>query len=201
MTLIVVAMMREIEAFITDAKLVEKEFYPVYKKDDVFIIISGIGRTNAAGATSYMLTKYPKTKRVINIGFAGATIPAKVKDVYEINKAYYGDFNLTDFGYAKGQVPNMPEYFTLSNTNLYERKNLYTSEWFTKNASFEDVTLFDMEGAAVAQVCHIFSKPLYMFKVVSDVTGEENIESYNEFSKEGDRQVFFVLNKVLGVLE
>ena len=201
MILIIVAMPREIEAFITDAKLVEEALFPVYKKDDLFIVISGIGRSNAASAVTYMLTKYSKIKKVINIGFAGATPPAKIKDVYEIKNAIYGDFNLTEFGYEKGQVPNMPKSFSLAKTNLFEIKDLYTNEWFTKDASFEDVTLFDMEGTAVAQVCHIFEKPLYIFKVVSDVMGEENLLSYNEFSKEGDRQVFFVLNKVLEVIK
>lgn len=197
MILIVVAMLAEIEAFIADAKLVEDSLFPIYKKDDALIIISGVGRTNSSSATTYMLTKYPKIKKVINIGFAGATSPAKVKDVYEIKQAIYGDFNLTDFGYDKGQVPKMPKTYNLAKTNLFERKDLYTNEWFTKEASFEEITLFDMEGAAIAQVCHIFNKPLYAFKVVSDVLGESNLLTYNEFTKEGDRQVFFVLNKVL----
>ena len=46
--------------------------YPFYFKDDVRLVISGIGSLQAAGATAYLMGRFPKKNQVwINLGIAG----------------------------------------------------------------------------------------------------------------------------------
>src|SRR5690554_4860351 len=101
--LIVAAMHDEIDEFNKHATLIETEPFKLYQYNNHYIVISGIGKTNASAATSYALTKYPIIDHILNIGFAGGTRPYHVGDVVAVNEACYHDVDLTMFGYEKGQ--------------------------------------------------------------------------------------------------
>lgn len=53
------------------AHLPEFKEFKIYKKDEVLLIISGVGKVKSAVATGYMLMKFKDLKAVINFGICG----------------------------------------------------------------------------------------------------------------------------------
>ena len=203
MNLIIAAMLEEVLLYSKEAKLIEETPFLVYKKEDVYLIVSGIGKVNAASALTYMLSRYPSIQQIINIGFVGGYPPLKQGDIVKVEKTKYHDFDLQIFGYEHGQVPKMPTYYE-SNELLYSVLNykpvlLYTGDKFLTTA-LETTSdyIVDMEGAAYYQVAHLFGKPMVSVKVVSDVIGSvDQVSSYKDFENKKHQLVYEVLKKIL----
>ena len=73
MTGLIMATRIEADPFIQGLKLekMENSFFHVYSNDDVTLIISGIGKTNAAMATTYMISTF-SPNRILNPGACGS---------------------------------------------------------------------------------------------------------------------------------
>jgi nucleoside phosphorylase len=68
---------------------IKKNPYPIYQNRDIILIISGIGKIEAAIATTYLLTHYQATSndRVFNIGIASSSKSSlKIGTLFHINK-------------------------------------------------------------------------------------------------------------------
>lgn len=196
MKLIVGAMIEEISQIIEGFGLSKIRFngqIELYSgkinDEEVMVLQTGIGKTNAAMSLSAVLSCY-NIEEVINIGIVGATKPFTSNEVVVINEASYHDFDLTVFGYEKGQVPRMPVYYESNQASIMKFKRLlnakearlYTGDSFTLNTDLTGV--FDMEGAALYQVSYQFCVPIVSIKVVSDVIGEvSQHENYQAFEK------------------
>jgi adenosylhomocysteine nucleosidase len=46
---------------------------------------------------------------------------------------------------------------------------------------FPDIAAVEMEGAAIAHCCHLFSVPVLVIRALSDVAGTESPLSFHEF--------------------
>lgn len=167
----------------------EVKFFYQENLSEVKILLTGVGKVNASMILADFLA-INQVSAIYNLGFAGATQPFEVGDLVLINDAAYHDFNLSLFGYEKGQVPGYPKKFT-SNIQLVKNiKNilpkiktghLLTGDYFmTKHQ--EEACILDMEGAALYQVAFKKEIPIVSVKVVSDVMGMDNhYESYKKF--------------------
>ena len=176
MTLIVCAMYEEVQSWIPK----NKTFTQI--NADTIVLITGIGKVNAASKLTEALLAYPIT-RIINIGVSGATKPYQLNTLYQIEKAYYHDAHAEAFGYLPYQIPGMPTHYettlnldTLKSFSI-QKANLYTGDEFVvSNKGFEG--LIDMEGCSLYQVAYLYKKPIISFKLVSDVIGETR---YSDF--------------------
>ncbi|HBG32900.1 MAG TPA: 5'-methylthioadenosine/S-adenosylhomocysteine nucleosidase [Acholeplasmataceae bacterium] len=176
MILVVAAMKEEIK------EIIQNEL-PTVK-----VILSGIGKVNAAQSLAEAIAKY-HVDAIYNLGFAGATYPYQVGDVVMIEEAAYHDFDLTLFGYAKGQVPGYPASFfsddklkelvRLKFPNIKSGK-LFTGDYFMTEVKKESY-LADMEGTALYQVAHKKQLPIISIKIISDVIGMD--DHYQEYKK------------------
>lgn len=148
------------------------------KGKDVLLVISGIGKVNAALTTSAVLSKF-QVDYIINIGLAGATKPYSVSDKVVIKDASYGDFDVSGggFGYEVGQVPGMPNPY-LSDFDLVKKavfslgayeESLYTQDKFATKKEAKRKGIFDMEGTAIYQVAHVFNTKVVSIKLISDI--------------------------------
>jgi adenosylhomocysteine nucleosidase len=165
------------------------------------VLLTGIGKVNAASQLSAFVATN-EVDAIYNLGFAGASKPYKVGDVVLIEQASYHDFDLTLFGYKKGQVPGFPEVFQSSSVLMDEMKSklikiqtgqLFTGDYFMTEEKDESFVV-DMEGAALYHVAHSKNIPIISIKVISDVMGMENhFDSYKEFESE------FGANKLLEI--
>ncbi len=198
MILVVAAMNEEIKE-ITD-----------YKENDIDILLTGVGKVNAAMALSEYLSSH-SVEAIYNLGFSGATEPFEVGDLVLVNSATYHDFDLSIFGYEKGQVPGFPAHFTSDDKlmkNIQSKipqimgSKLYTGDYF-KTEHTGEPCLLDMEGAALYQVAHQKNLPIVSIKIVSDVMGMENhFQSYRKFeAQKGADMLNIVFNKLFKEVE
>ncbi len=176
-------------------KLTQNRFYYKGKLQDkeVVLIITGVGKVNAAFMTALALSKF-YISYIINIGLAGALNPYKVGDKVVIKDATYYDvdvssvFNLYEFG----QIPGMPNPY-LSDFDLLRKatfsldapeESLFTGDRFLIKKPAKTNGIYDMEGAAIYQVAHIFNTKIISLKLISDIinTPTQN-QDYSESEK------------------
>jgi adenosylhomocysteine nucleosidase len=210
MILIIAAMASEVKAIIDEFsfKSVSESDHLYELKNNqqhIYLAISQVGKVNAAFHLSKLLSLYT-FDAIYNIGFAGATQPFKQSEVVYITEATYHDFDLSMFGYAKGQVPNCPARFKSDDQLMKEaqlrfpRKEalLYTGDYFMTQQN-EGEYIVDMEGAAFYHVAFLTKTPILSIKVVSDVMGMDNhLNAYQAFeSTQGAQILLEVFKKVI----
>jgi adenosylhomocysteine nucleosidase len=154
----------------------------------VMIITTGVGKVNAAFGLTSVLSSYD-VDYIINVGLVGGFKPRHPGDMVFVKEALYHDFDLSIFGYDKGQVPHMPTLYTpnpkiqksiQSKLQLPEVR-LYTGDTFLTQV-IEPNTICDMEGAAYFQVAHLLNVPMVSVKIISDIVGEPSqLEDYSMF--------------------
>ena len=184
---IVMATVLEAEPFIQQLslQLCVREPFELYRRDHLCLVISGIGKTNAAMASAWLiLTETPKF--IVNAGAAGATDNcSELGSIYQISEVIEPDrmiFELYD---------NIPDIPLLRGAGVCRIRTavLATQDKPVKSpedryALSADARLSDMEGAAVVQVCKKFKTPCYLFKFVSDTPTDhrirENIGRYRD---------------------
>ena len=140
----------------------EKTIYPIYKNEEEthWLIISGMGRSNAAASTAYLYSYSKASKQTswINIGVAGS------------GKGDYGDLYLVDkistYQRKKSTYPS-----TMPKTNL-PKMHLFTSDIPISDYSTHE--LIDMEGSAFFDIASKLTSKEFicLMKVISD--GPEN---------------------------
>lgn len=154
----------------------------------VMIMTTGVGKVNAAFGLTSVLSSYD-VSYVINVGLVGGFKPLNPGDMVLVKEVTYHDFNLSMFGYEKGQVPQMPTFYQPNSElvnkvqqklNLPEVK-LYTGDTFLTEP-IEDNSICDMEGAAYFQVAHLLNTKMISVKIISDIVGEPSqLEDYTAF--------------------
>ncbi|MBN2267923.1 MAG: 5'-methylthioadenosine/S-adenosylhomocysteine nucleosidase [Acholeplasmataceae bacterium] len=169
----------------------EMKYIVNHRSFNTKLILTGIGKVNAASHLAESIARN-HVEKIINLGFAGASNGYEVGDLVLVERASYHDFDLTMFGYEKGQVPGCPSYFQ-SDHELVEdvlkkyphikRGELFTGDYFMTH-DLDHKVIVDMEGAALYQVAHAFNVPIISIKVISDIIGHGNTEAYDTFNAE-----------------
>ena len=147
--------------------------------EDTAVIVSGIGKGNAAAATQLAL-QLSGGAPVMNIGVVGAVDDSmSVGDLFEVSAAVQYDFDLTAInGTEMGTLNERKSpYIPCAAAGRLPAKILGSGDRF--NDSAEDNALLrrlgigirDMEGGAIAHVCELAGVPCSMWKCVSDVYG------------------------------
>ena len=158
--------------------------------EDTAVVVSGIGKGNAAAATQLALQLSGGGAPVLNLGVAGAVDGSMgVGDLYEVSEAVQYDFDLTELnGTEMGTLNERTSpYIPCAAAGRLPAKILGSGDRF--NDSAEDnallrrlgIGLRDMEGGAIAHVCERAGVPCSMWKCVSDVHGSgATPEQYKE---------------------
>ncbi|WP_083547441.1 5'-methylthioadenosine/S-adenosylhomocysteine nucleosidase [Virgibacillus halodenitrificans] len=168
----------------------------------VVILKSGIGKVNAAMATTILHEKF-NPSHVINTGSAGGfSNRLEVGDIVISTEVVHHDVDVTAFNYAYGQVPGMPAMFPVD-TELaakaiaavqtlpisYEQGIIATGDSFMDDAErvawvkekFPSMIAAEMEAAAIAQVCHQYNTPFVIIRALSDIAGKESSITFDAF--------------------
>ena len=161
----VVALKEEAQIILEHFKLKavnEKTIYPIYKNEQEthWLIISGIGRSNAAASTAYLysFSKASKYTSWVNIGIAGS------------DKGNYGELYLVDkISTYQGKKSTYPS--TMPKTHL-PKMHLFTSD--IPISDYSTYELIDMEGSAFFDIASKLTSKEFicLMKVISD--GPEN---------------------------
>ncbi|MBE6149318.1 MAG: 5'-methylthioadenosine/adenosylhomocysteine nucleosidase [Firmicutes bacterium] len=223
---IVFAMNEELEA-LKQLLEIEKEYnifeLMVYegKINNVeFVLIeSGVGKVNAARSTQILIDNF-KVDYIFNIGVAGGVSDKlEVGDIVLGNKLVQHDFDITAFDHEKGYIPKVGVYidtdkylfdlvkdvFNENNIKFHEGVIASGDIFCTEekmgnkiNTKFNALCV-EMEGASIAQVCHLCKVPFIILRSISDVPNNNNQITYVEFLESScniiAKAMFEVLNK------
>ncbi|WP_298047563.1 5'-methylthioadenosine/adenosylhomocysteine nucleosidase [uncultured Cardiobacterium sp.] len=169
----------------------------------VLLAQSGIGKVNAAITTAILLDKY-NAAYIINTGSAGGLQSGmKQGDVVIGVQTAHHDADATAFGYAIGQIPQMPPRFDSDATLIEHAEHAATAfdgaavhhglivsgdqfinsadKIATIRANFPDAMAVEMEAAAIAQTSYHFSRPCVIIRALSDLADGEAEYSFEQF--------------------
>ncbi|GMO15101.1 MAG: 5'-methylthioadenosine/S-adenosylhomocysteine nucleosidase [Termitinemataceae bacterium] len=181
----------------------------------VVLLRCGIGKVHAAVGCSILIEKY-SPGLIINTGCAGGVNPDGFEplsfgDLVISSGCVYHDFDISAFGYQRGQVPGRKDVkFTVDADiiklaeeavlSLRKEKKLYSEfkmepgliasgDIFVYDSRlvmdlvnfFPELRAVDMESAAIAHACDILGTRFVAFRCLSDVAGEESPVKFDEY--------------------
>lgn len=171
-------------------------------QQNVVLLKSGIGKVNAAMATTIMCERF-KPAFVINTGSAGGFAEElNIGDIVISDEVVHHDVDVTAFNYEYGQVPGMPVAFK-ADQQLIDRAEqivarmdiqskvgkIASGDAFISDPNrvalihenITDIIAVEMEAAAVAQVCYQYQIPFVIIRALSDIAGKESSISFDQF--------------------
>lgn len=188
---------------------------------EVILLKSGIGKVNAAMATTILIERFQPTF-VINTGSAGGlSDQLEVGDIIIGEEIVQHDVDVTAFDYAYGQVPQLPERFQANKrlvkhvTEIIGKHKLRgkiglitTSDTFMTDVTkinevkerFPDALAAEMEGAAIAQVCYQYDIPFIVIRSLSDVAGKDSPVTFDEYLTVAAKNAATIIEELLNVL-
>ncbi|MCF8024662.1 MAG: hypothetical protein K9K82_04140 [Desulfobacteraceae bacterium] len=142
-----------------------KRPFPVYFGKALTLVISGIGKTNAAMACAW-LSSTASAECIVNIGAAGANRDGlPLGSIHHISKAVETDRLHLKTGRPFLHRPDVMDGFSTARLATSDRPVTKAEERRQIAALAE---LSDMEGAAVIQAARKFQTRCFLFKFVSD---------------------------------
>ena len=147
----------------------------VYRKENITMLITGIGKQRTAISIMEYLGQNEKPDLIINVGYAGST-DLKIGEWVNITKVYNYEwdipgeekYSMQDFGNQTLEVLNDKEI---------EKVECYSSESFVTSTTLEGHIAFDMELHSIALICDMYKIPLMSLKKISD---NLSLEKYYE---------------------
>ena len=138
----------------------------------------------------------------------------KIGDIVVGEKLVQHDFDITAFDHEKGYVPNLGGKFINTDDYLIElsKKNsipvkygvIASGDIFCTDVKMSNkintkfnALCVEMEGAAIAQVCHLCKVPFLIIRSISDVPNNENQITFDEFLLEASSKVADYLYEML----
>jgi adenosylhomocysteine nucleosidase len=218
-----VALLRQQISSVTSTELGGFTFYSgTLAGVQVVLVQCGIGKVASALATALLIQQF-KPDAVINTGSAGGFDPElNVGDVVISTEVRHHDVDVTAFGYEMGQVPQMPAAFSAHPVLIsaaeqsiqalglcITKKGLIaTGDSFICDPAriavirqqFPAMLAVEMEGAAIAQVCHMLNTPFVVIRSLSDIAGKESPQSFEAYldvaSKNSSAMVLTLLQQL-----
>lgn len=144
--------------------------------DDVPVLITGIGKVNAATSLALTLAQGERPTEVVNLGTAGALKPGWA-GTHEVARVVQHDFDSELIGRLIGRPVGDPIALSPSGAVVATGDAFINSEADRlRLARIAD--LVDMEGYAIASVARRFNVPVRLIKHVSDEADEAAARSW-----------------------
>ena len=183
LTGLLMATMLEARPFVERLGLEKQERKPfeIYGNGKLALIISGIGKANAAAACSYLILR-KKPSFVCNLGAAGAmSAEHSLGEIRHISKVLEPDRPELKSGRPHEHRPDVLKGFPTAILATQDKPMKSLEE---RKAVSLLAHLADMEGAAVVQTCRHFGTKCHVFKFVSDTPEDhaivKNIKRYRD---------------------
>lgn len=166
-TCIIMATTLEAKPFIERLNLKKygKESFKQFSNDKILLVISGVGKTNAAIAATYCCKKY-NPPYILNMGSAGATDSThRLGSILHVYKIFEHDRPQFPLKKPHTHKPDRLKGFPTATLATGDRPVIDPNG---RKIISEYAGLVDMEGAAIVQTCKTFKTKCYVFKYVSD---------------------------------
>lgn len=164
---IVMATLMEAKPFIPGLALERTgdPLFPLFRNGETILIISGIGKSNAAMAAFHLCREY-SPDLIVNAGAAGAaSYGFSLGDIFQINRIV--EYDRPDFETGKPHIYGPQVLEGLLAQGLATQDRPVIAPEFREEVS-RHASLVDMEAAAVAHAVSKFDTPLFCFKFVTD---------------------------------
>lgn len=174
---------------------------------DVVLAQCGIGKVNAAVCAQTLIV-YFGVSHIVNTGVAGS-LDARINigDIVVSSDAVQHDFDTTPLGYAAGQVPGLDVLAFSADAELraltvaavgkaapevgvFEGR-VASGDQFVAASELKDrivgefgALCSEMEGAAIAQTCHLAKVPFVIVRAISDKADGSSSVDYRTFEVE-----------------
>lgn len=194
---LVVATMLEASPLIRDLSLTEQETDPflAFGNDHIRIIISGVGKANAAMACAYLIQTC-RPACICNVGASGATdTRCRLGETYHITKVIEPDRPNMGTGAPEMCLPDVLAGFPTAILATHDKP-------IHEPAEREEVAmraqLVDMEGASIVQTSRRFHTRCFLFKFVSDTSDHrESVDVIRNMRLYRDGFSRFIIDSVL----
>lgn len=193
-----------------------------YGGKKMVLALSGIGKVNAAVATAWVVHQF-QPDCIINTGSAGGLGQGlEVGDVVIGETVAHHDVDATAFGYAIGQVPQLPAAFAGDERLIaaaeqaaaafdgaaVHRGLIVSGDQFIHSSDkvaairshFEGVQVVEMEAAAIAQAATQLDVPFVVIRAVSDLADEKADMSFEEFLQTAAVNSARMVQQLIGAL-
>ena len=204
---IIVAELEELNAIkeimnnIEELDIFNLNFYKGCISNKKYILVkAGVGKVNAARTTQILIDKFD-IEYIINLGSAGGlNDKLSIGDMVIGEKLVQHDFDVTAFGREKGFIPEVGKYFESDSKIITNFENIHlddikiikgtiaSGDLFCTNKDLKNsiqkefnADCVEMEGAAIAQVCHLNNIPFIVLRSISDIPNGNNHIDFNEY--------------------
>ena len=198
---IVLATFLEAKPFLADMAFekIEKHPFPVFRKENEYLIVSGIGKANAAMATFHLCQGFTPDV-IVNVGAAGASgDSAKLGEFLHLSLIIEYDRPHVSTGQPFSYKPLIIPGFRTVRAATQDKPVLDPGE---RKAISLVADLVEMEAASVIQAASKFNIPAAFFKYVTDTpdhTDEKDIVHYIREYRDPFHQYFMatILPRIL----
>jgi adenosylhomocysteine nucleosidase len=142
------------------------------------ILITGVGKVNAAIAVSTILGKH-RPSSIVNLGTAGA-LRAGVTGTHVISTVIQHDLNDAAIFDLVGMHFGEPINVGPADSSVLATGDRFISKPEVRERLAAEAHLVDMEGYAVARAARAAGVPVTLVKQVSDEAGEQAAKSWTE---------------------
>lgn len=169
----------------------------------IVVCKSGVGKVNAAICTQIMIDTF-QVEAVLFTGVAGAVDPdLDIGDLVISSECQYHDMDASKLGFAKGEIPYQetsvfladPDWINwakkagakLDGVNVKVGKVVSGDQFISDPAKVSELreqfsaSCVEMEGAAVAHVCHFNRVPYVVIRSISDRADHSADVNFVEF--------------------
>jgi adenosylhomocysteine nucleosidase len=180
------------------------------EKKPVALLRCGIGTVSAAVGCAMLILNF-KPDFVLNTGSAGGIDPAlQFGDAVISTGLVYHDVDVTAFHYAPGQLPGQPQIFPVDEALIVRAEQaieelkregilpagfrhcrglIGSADVFMHDPEriaavrriFPGLAAVEMESAAIAHCCRLFSLPVLVIRALSDIAGAESAAAFEEY--------------------
>ncbi|MFI8966082.1 nucleosidase [Streptomyces sp. NPDC053493] len=146
---------------------------------DLPVLLTGMGKVNAASALATVLARGPRPSEVVNLGTAGA-LRAGWTGTHVIGTVIQHDLDGALLATLTGETYGAPLSLPGGGEAVLATGDAFISDEAARERLAARAALVDMEGYALAAAAALAGVPLRMVKHVSDEAGDGAARSWRE---------------------
>ncbi|MFH8574670.1 nucleosidase [Streptomyces zaomyceticus] len=150
-----------------------------FLETDLPVLLTGMGKVNAATALGIALGRGPRPSGIVNLGTAGALLPG-MSGTHVIGTVVQHDFDGRLLATLTGESYGAPLTLPDGGDTVLATGDTFISDETARARLAEQAALVDMEGYALAHAAAIAGVPLRIVKHVSDEAGEGAARTWRE---------------------
>ncbi|MFE9426251.1 nucleosidase [Kitasatospora sp. NPDC006697] len=143
------------------------------------VLLTGMGKVNAAAALAAVLAGGPHPAEVLNLGTAGALRPGLAGRTHRIAEVRQHDLDGRVLFELTGRPTGEPLSLAADGLTL-ATGDLFVSDPAARDRLAAEAHLVDMEGYALAAAARRAGVPIRLVKHVSDEAGEGAVKAWRE---------------------